>query len=151
MSAASGKRRHVERSTRKVLARRRNFASMPRRVIAWSRTFVTSHGLKKDAVKTSLRSASGWELITLNGLGVVHAILPGSILRRVLWPGLPSDSRLTGSHPICARRTPRIFPFVIIHSVLHTHGECFITHPIRNGLSRKPIGCFGRAALSASW
>ena len=52
---------------------------------------------------------------------------------------------------LCKRRTPRIFPSVIIHSVLYTHGECFITHPIRNGLSRKPIGCSGRAALSASW
>ena len=89
---------------------------MPRRVIAWSLTFVTSRGLKKDMVKISLRSASGWELITLNGRGVVHAILLGSILRPVLSPGLPSDSRLTGSHPICKRRTPRIFPFVIIHS-----------------------------------
>ena len=74
----------MERYTRRVPARRRNFASMPRRVIAWSLTFVTSHGLKKDTVKTSLRSASEWELTTLNGRGVVHAILPESILRHVL-------------------------------------------------------------------
>jgi hypothetical protein len=43
------------------------FASMPRRVIAWHLAFVTSHSLRKGAVKTSLRSASRWELITLNG------------------------------------------------------------------------------------